>query len=158
MTASLGRTLHFHLWCTPVAFQFYRVDETMRRGDGGPRRRCSYVAGDFFTSVPQEANLYLLSGILHDWDDDGALSILRTCRQAMADDGRLLLLETVVPEGESMHFSKILDLNMLAMSSGRERTQAEFCALLRAAGFKIARIQTTMAPRSLIGALPAGPS
>jgi hypothetical protein len=117
-------------------------------------RRCSHVAGDFFASVPQGGDLYFLCGVVHDWDDDHAVTILRNCRHAMRATGRLLLLETVVPEDDSMHFSKILDLNMLAMSSGRERTRAEFCKLLTAAGFKMCRIVATMAPQSLIEAVP----
>jgi hypothetical protein len=115
---------------------------------------CSYVAGDFFVSVPTGADLYMLCGVVHDWDDDRAVTILRNCRQAMAAGGRLLLLETVVPENDSMHFSKILDINMMAMSSGRERTQTEFCTLLTAAGFKMVKVVSTMAPQSLIEAIP----
>jgi hypothetical protein len=116
--------------------------------------RCSYVAGDFFASVPPGGALYFLCGVVHDWDDERAVTILRNCRQAIRAAGRLLLLETVVPENDSMHFSKIIDLNMLAMSSGRERTRAEFCTLLAAAGFRMSRIVATMAPQSLIEAIP----
>jgi len=117
-------------------------------------RRCSYVGGDFFASVPQGRDLYFLCGVVHDWDDDRAGTILRNCRQAMPASGRLLLLESVVPEDDSLHFGKILDLNMLAMSSGRERTRAEFCKLLTDAGFKMCRVVATMAPQSLIEAVP----
>ena len=116
--------------------------------------RCSYVAGDFFVSVPKGADLYILCGVVHDWDDDRAATILRNCRQAMPATGRILLLEAVVPENDSMHFSKILDINMMAMSSGRERTGAEFNELLKAAGFKMVKIVATMAPQSLIEAIP----
>jgi SAM-dependent methyltransferase len=123
-------------------------------GEGSPLRRCSYVAGDFFISVPDGADLYSLCGVVHDWDDERAVTILRNCRKTMSAAGRLLLLETVVPEDNSMHFGKILDLNMLAMSSGRERTRAEFCSLLTAAGFSVSRIIATMAPQSLIEAIP----
>lgn len=112
------------------------------------------MAGDFFASVPQGGDLYFLCGVVHDWDDDRAVAILRNCRQAMPTTARLLLLETVIPENDSMHFGKILDLNMLAMSSGRERTRAEFRTLLRAAGFEMGRIVATMAPQSLIEATP----
>lgn len=116
--------------------------------------RCWYVAGDFFASVPQGGDLYFLCGVVHDWDDKRAVTILRNCRAAVSTAGRLLLLETVVPENNSMHFSKILDLNMLAMSSGRERSRTEFCTLLAAAGFRMSRIVATMAPQSLIEAIP----
>lgn len=115
--------------------------------------RCSYVAGNFFVSVPHGADLYLLCGVLHDWDDERALAILGNCRRAMPTTGRLLLLDTVVPENDSMHLSKILDINMMAMSSGRERPQTEFGTLLGAAGFKLTKIVATMAPQSLIEAI-----
>ena len=72
----------------------------------------------------------------------------------MPATGRLLLLETVIPENDSKHFGKILDLNMMAMSSGRERTRTEFCALLTAAGFRMSKITATLAPQSLIEAVP----
>lgn len=121
---------------------------------GRMSRRCSYVAGDFFASVPQGGDLYFLCGVVHDWDDERAVTILRNCRQAMPAAGRLLLLETVVPENDSKHFGKILDLNMMAMSSGRERTRTEFCTLLTAAGFRMSGIIATMAPQSLIEAVP----
>lgn len=117
-------------------------------------RRCSYVSGDFFASVPQGGDLYFLCGVVHDWDDERAVVILRNCRKAISSSGRLLLLETVVPDSDSLHFSKILDLNMLTMSSGRERTRAEFCTLLAAAGFRMSKIVATMAPQSLIEAVP----
>jgi O-methyltransferase len=117
-------------------------------------RRCSYVAGDFFASIPQGGDLYFLCGVVHDWDDERVVTILRTCREAVSTTGRLVLLETVVPENDSKHFSKILDLNMLAMSSGRERNRTEFRRLLAAAGFRMSRIVATMAPQSLIEAIP----
>ncbi len=131
------------------------IEKTCRRFDGDiAPGRCSYAVGDFFHSVPEGAEMYLLSGVVHDWDDDRAITILKNCRRAMTKDGRLLLVETVVPTTTSMHFSKILDLNMLAMSAGRERTKREFCALLGAAGFRLTRILPTMAPQSLIEAAP----
>lgn len=129
------------------------IDRT-RELAGEKSRRCWYVAGDFFASVPQGRDLYFLCGVVHDWDDDRAGTILRNCRQAMPASGRVLLLETVIPEDDSMHFGKILDLNMLAMSSGRERTRAEFCTLLSAAGLRMSKIVATMAPQSLIEAVP----
>ena len=128
--------------------------ERNRLRAGSKPRRCSYVAGDFFASAPQGGDLYFLCGVVHDWDDERAVTILRNCRAAVSTTGRLLLLETVVPENDSMHFSKILDLNMLAMSSGRERSQTEFRTLLAAAGFRMSRIVATMAPQSLIEAIP----
>ena len=116
--------------------------------------RCAYIAGDFFDSVPAGADAYLLCGVIHDWDDDQATSILRNCRQSMAKTGRVLLVDMVVPENDATCFSKLLDLNMLVMNGGRERTEAEFCALLDAADYKLTRVIPTMAPQSIIEAVP----
>ena len=113
-------------------------------------RRCSYVSGDFFTSVPQGADAYILCGIIHDWDDHRAITILRNCARAMTKKSRMLLVDMIVPDTTSASFSKLLDLNMLVMNGGRERTQAEFCALLNAADYELTRIVPTMAPQSVI--------
>jgi SAM-dependent methyltransferase len=115
--------------------------------------RCSYIAGDFFDSVPGGADAYLLCGVIHDWDDDQAAAILRNCRGAMGENGRLLLVDMVVPENGASCFSKLLDLNMLVMNGGRERTKAEFSALLDAADYRLTRIIPTMAPQSMIEAM-----
>jgi hypothetical protein len=122
--------------------------------DNAWTRRCSYLAGDFFTSVPQGADAYILCGVIHDWDDSRAITILRNCRRAMADKAKLLLVDMVVPHTDARSFSKLLDLNMLAMTGGRERTTAEFRALLDAADYKLTRIIPTMAPQSIIEAVP----
>ena len=115
--------------------------------------RCSYVIGDFFTSVPQGADAYLLCGVIHDWDDNRAITILRNCREAMTRSGRVLLVDMIVPDAATPSFSKLLDLNMLVMNGGRERTKVEFCALLSAAGYKLTRIVPTVAPQSMIEAI-----
>jgi SAM-dependent methyltransferase len=119
--------------------------------------RYSFVAGDFFDSVPEGADAYLLCGVIHDWDDEQAVTILRNCHRAMAKNGRLLLVDMVVPEGDVTCFSKLLDLNMLVMTGGLERSKAEFSALLNAAGYKLTRIVPTMAPQSIIEAVPKSP-
>jgi len=118
------------------------------------RGRCSAVAGNFFESVPEGAQAYILCGVIHDWDDEHCVRILNNCRRAMARNGRLLLVEMVVPEPGANCFSKLLDLNMLVMTGGRERTKSEFCALFKAAGYKLTRIVPTMAPQSVIEAIP----
>jgi hypothetical protein len=129
-----------------------RVKQGLESNASG--RRCAYVAGDFFDSVPERADAYLLCGVVHDWDDSRAITILKNCCRAMAKNGRVLLVDMVVPDTDAMSFSKLLDLNMLAMNGGRERTKAEFCALLEAAGFKLTRIVPTMGPQSIIEAVP----
>ncbi|HET9409875.1 MAG TPA: methyltransferase [Candidatus Sulfotelmatobacter sp.] len=119
-------------------------------GCGG---RCSYVAGDFFTAVPIGSEVYLLCGVIHDWDDTHAITILKNCRSAITAEGKLLIVEMLVPESNSTSFSKLLDLNMLVMNGGRERTRSEFSALLDAAGYRVARVIPTMAPQSVIEAV-----
>ena len=116
--------------------------------------RCSYVAGNFFNSVPEKADAYLLCGVIHDWSDDRAAVILKNCRKAMAKNGRVLILEMIVPKARSRSFSKILDLNMMVMTGGRERTKHEFHALLDAADLRVTRIVPTLAPQSIIEAIP----
>jgi O-methyltransferase domain/Dimerisation domain len=122
-------------------------------GNIGRTRRCSYVSGDFFATLPQGAGAYLLCGVIHDWDDDRAVTILRNCRKATTKNGRLLLIDMIVPDAASASFSKLLDLNMLVMSGGRERTLGEFRTLLSAADYKLTRIVPTMAPQSVIEAI-----
>jgi O-methyltransferase domain/Dimerisation domain len=116
--------------------------------------RCSYVVGNFFDSVMEGADAYLLCGVVHDWDDDCAIRILSNCRKAMTADGRVLIVDMIVPDTNSASFSKVLDLNMMVMTGGRERTKGEFHALLDAADYRVTRIIPTMAPQSIIEAMP----
>jgi hypothetical protein len=120
--------------------------------------RRSLVPGNFLESVPPGADVYLMSGVVHDWDDDHAVRILANCRASMARTGRVLVVECVVPDGDENSFSKLLDLNMLVMNGGRERTRAEFQALFDAAGLRMTRVIPTLSPLSVIeGALPFVP-
>ena len=116
--------------------------------------RCSHVTGNFFDSVPEGAEAYLLCGVVHDWSDEFAVTILRNCRKAMGKNGRVLIVETIVPETNSPSFSKLLDINMMVMTSGRERTRSEFHTLIEAADLRITRIIPTLAPQSIIEAIP----
>jgi SAM-dependent methyltransferase len=115
--------------------------------------RCSYVTGNFLQSVPEGADAYLLSHVVHDWNDESAIAVLANCRRAMNKNGRVLIVDMIVPETNSPSFSKLLDLNMLVMNGGRERTKTEFQALLNPASLKIARIIPTLAPQSIIEAI-----
>jgi hypothetical protein len=117
--------------------------------------RCEVVAGDFFASLPEGGDAYLLKWIIHDWDDQRAVAILGNCRRAMLGRGRLLLIEAVIPAGNAPAFHKFMDLNMMVMTGGRERTAAEYRALLETAGFRLARIVPTATEMSVIEAVPA---
>ena len=117
--------------------------------------RCELVAGDFFENVPPGADAYILKKVVHDWDDERAVTILANCRASMARTGRVLVVECVVSDGDESSFSKLLDLNMLVMNGGRERTQAEFQGLFAAAGLRMTRVLPTLSPLSIVeGALP----
>ena len=118
--------------------------------------RCEAVAGDFFHSVPAGHDAYVLSHIVHDWDEDHAVTILRNCRDAMGDGSRLLLVESVVPPGDAPHPAKILDMVMLAFTEGMERSEEQYAELVARAGLRLARVIPTASPVSVIEAFAAG--
>jgi SAM-dependent methyltransferase len=105
--------------------------------------RCDLVAGNFFNSIPEGADAYLLKNVIHNWDDERSCLILRNCRRAISSNGKLLLIERIMParfEPSSAHRAfAYADLAMLVGPGGRERTEDEFGALLEAAGFGLAR-------------------
>lgn len=104
--------------------------------------RCEIVGGDFFESVPAGGDAYVLSRVIHDWDDDAALKILGNCRRAIGPDGRLLLLEGVSAPPNEPDPNKFLDVWFIG-GGGRERTEAEYRALLHRAGFALFRVVLT---------------
>jgi SAM-dependent methyltransferase len=116
--------------------------------------RCEAVAGDFFDSVPAGHDAYVLSHIIHDWDEERALTVLRNCHEAMGPNGRLLLVESVVPPGDEPHPAKMLDMLMLVCTGGMERTEDEYADLLGRAGFRLMRVIPTASPVSVIEAVP----
>lgn len=119
--------------------------------DSGVADRCQVMGGDFFTAVPEGGDAYLLKMVIHDWDDDRAVRILRNCCDAMAPDGKVLVMEMLVPPGNAPHFSKFMDLNMLVLNQGGlERTEAEYRDLFRAAGLALTRVVPTPSPFSIV--------
>lgn len=120
----------------------------------GVEERVTRVAGDFFKAVPA-ADAYIMKHIIHDWDDERATRILQNIRAAMKNDGRVLIVETIVPEGNEPHYSKLVDLEMLVSPGGLERTAEEYRALLSAAGLRLVRIVPTGSPFSIIEAVRA---
>lgn len=122
-------------------------------GDAGVADRCTVVAGSFFESVPENGDAYVLKNIVHDWDDETAARILRNVCNAMHRDSKVLLVETVVPEGNSPHFSKWLDLEMLVQATGRERTEREYDELFSEAGLALTRVVATVGPASIVEAV-----
>lgn len=120
----------------------------------GVRDRCSLVTGNFFESVPEGGDVYLLSNIVHDWADQGALRILKNCRAAMNAAGAVLLVEMVVPEHGTATVAAVNDVNMLVLLPGRERTRSQFDVLLGQAGLGIRNITPFSKEESLIEARP----
>jgi hypothetical protein len=112
------------------------------------------ASGNFFEAVPAGGDVYLLSHIIHDWSEDQCLTILRNCRKAMKPSGRLLIVEMVLPAGDVPHPGKMLDMVMLVVPGGQERTQAEYEALLAKAGFRLERVVPTESAVSVVEAFP----
>jgi O-methyltransferase domain/Dimerisation domain len=119
----------------------------------GLTARIRIQAGNFFESIPIGGDAYLLSHIIHDWSEAECLTILGNCRRAMKPDSRLLIVEMVLPDGDTPHPGKILDINMLAVTGGQERTEPEYRALLDKAGFQLARVIQTESAVSVVEAL-----
>lgn len=121
----------------------------------GVSDRCEFVAGDFFEAIPPGADAYLLKFILHDWEDEKCVQILRSCRAAVASDAKILLLESVLPpDGGPLTDAVFGDITMIVHTGGRERTQAEYVSLLDTAGFRLTRVVPTRAAQSVIEAVP----
>lgn len=120
----------------------------------GVRARASVESGSFLDRVPAGADLYVMKNVIHDWDDEHAVEILRNIRTGIDDGGRLVLLEMVLPERASSFIGHILDLEMLLMLHGRERTRSEYSELLRRAGFRLTKVIPTVSPLSVIEAAP----
>jgi hypothetical protein len=117
--------------------------------------RWQAVAGDFFEAVPSGADAYLLKRILHDWDDEACVRVLSQCRRAMAPQGRVFVADAVLPDDDAFHPGKVMDILMMVFGPGKERTRAEFEALLARAGLRIASVTPTATPVAVIEAVAA---
>lgn len=124
-------------------------------GEAGVGDRCTCVAGDFFDSVPSGGDAYLLSNIIHDWDDARALRILTNCRAALNDGGRVLLAEAVLPEGPQPSRAKLIDVAMLVMGPGRQRSESDYRDLFQRAGLRLSRIDPSGPVFSVVEAVAA---
>lgn len=123
-------------------------------GAKGVLSRCDLVVGDFLQSVPKGFDAYLMKSILHDWQDEKALEILRQCRAAMNKNGKLLIIDAVLSRDNAPHPGKWKDLMMLVCYGSRERTEEEFRNLLRQSGFNLKRVIPLPLPDALIEAVP----
>jgi hypothetical protein len=118
----------------------------------GLTNRVTIEAGSFFDHVPNGADAYLLSHVIHDWTEAQCLTILGHCRNAMKPNGRLLIVEMVLPAGDAPHPGKLLDMMMLVGPGGQERTEQEYGALLAKAGLRLRRVVPTQSPVSVVEA------
>jgi hypothetical protein len=116
--------------------------------------RCTTASGDFFKAVPSGGDAYIMKHIIHDWDDERAAVILSNIRKVLPEDGRVILIESVLPEGNEPGLGKVMDLEMLVMPGGKERTEREFRQLFERAGFTLTRIVPTQSPLSVVEARP----
>jgi SAM-dependent methyltransferase len=117
--------------------------------------RCEFAGGSFFDAVPAGADAYILKHVIHDWDDERAAQILANCRKAIRPGGKLLVVERVVGPPNQPDPAKLMDLEMMVLPGGLERSEPEWRSLLAASGFRLDRIITMPAPQSILEATPA---
>jgi hypothetical protein len=115
--------------------------------------RCELVPGDFFVSIPSGGDVYTLKDILHDWDDKKSIAILRNVAGAMDAKTRLLVIERIIPPGNDAFAGKHVDITMLVMTGGQERSEEEYRHLFSSAGLKLARVIPTATASSVMEVL-----
>jgi hypothetical protein len=151
----LAAILKKHPKLLGVLFEMAHVVEggVARMELDGLKDRCQFVTGDFFESVPAGGDAYLMKHIIHDWPDADAITILKNCRLAAKPTSKCLLLEFVLSDDNEPGFGKFLDIEMMVMPGGRERTEREFAELFRQSGWKLNRIVPTKAPICVVEAV-----
>jgi hypothetical protein len=134
-------TQHEHL--SGILLDIEPAIKSARAGGRGSLPRCETVIGDFFKEVPPGADVYVLKRVLHDWDDDSAISILSNCRRAMPSEGRILIIETLVGLSNEPSWGKLQDLSMLITTGGKERSETEFANIFSQAVLRLIQILST---------------
>lgn len=150
LSAILARNPHLN----GVLFDLPLGVAAAQQGVGGHLPRTEFVAGDFFESVPA-GDVYVIKKVIHDWDDRRAAAILRNCRKSMVPNGKVLLAETLVPPGDQPNLIKGIDVVMLAVTGGLERSEAQYASLCDAAGLRLERVIQTHGPISILEASAA---
>ena len=158
----LATILHKHAHLRGTLFELPRVIEVAASFLAGAQLalRCEVVSGDMFDAVPAGGDLYLLSHVIHNWDDPRATRVLQSCRRAMGIDAKLIILDRVMPDrvepNPIVQGNALMDLMMMVRTGGgRERTEAEFCALLASADLRLERVIPMQIPEALIEAKSA---
>jgi len=139
-----------------ILYDTKKVTGQAKKGivDAGLESRCEIIAGDFFTEVPPGADIFLLRRIIHDWDDEKSVAILKNCRKSMDKGMKLLLAETIIEPGNTLSPGKFYDIDMMVMVGGLERTRDEYSALFEAAGFTLTNVVSTESNMSVLEAQP----
>lgn len=154
--STISAVLQAHPRLRGILFDLPGVIERarLRLAAAGLAERCATVGGSFFEAVAPGADAYLLRHIIHDWDEPRCVQILRNIRQVLPPHGKLLVVESVIPPGNDPGFGKLLDMNMLVIPGGKERTETEYRELFQQAGFQLTRIVPTKAEVSVIEGRP----
>lgn len=150
LSAILARNPHL----SGVLFDLHSGVAASHQGVGGDLPRTEVIAGNFFEGVPV-GDVYVIKKVVHDWDDKRAVVILRNCREAMLPSGKVLVAETLVPPGDAPSQIKGIDVVMLAVTGGLERTEAQYASLFDAAGLRLDQVIQTRGPISILEASPA---
>lgn len=155
--SQLSAVLQRYPHMTGILFDLPHVIERAAPGlaAAGLADRCQLVGGSFFEQVPAGADAYFMRHIIHDWDEEKCLTILRCCHQALPAHGKLLVVESVIPAGNEPFGGKFLDLVMLLIPGGKERTAAEYRDLFQRGGFELRRIVPTGTEVSILEAVKA---
>ena len=147
----LAHILRKHPTVKGVLFDLPDVVKGATEIDSAIASRCEIVGGDFFKAVPEGGDLYIMQQIIHDWPDELDNKILTNCKNVMADNGRVLVVDAVIKPGNSQDMNKFIDLQMLLITKGgRERTEQEFRKLFHDAGLELSRIIPTASMFSII--------
>ena len=149
--SQLTAILDAHPSCRGILFDLPNVV-----AEAPANARIERVGGDFFKDIPVQADAYVLRWLLHDWSDEESVAILKNLKQVAPPKARVMLVESVVPETPEFDMGKWMDLNMLVMASGKERTAAEFRELLHESGFDLEQIVATSSPLSIVIGKPRG--
>jgi O-methyltransferase len=151
----LAAILNQHAGPSGVLFDMPHVvaDAPKLLNENGVEDRVTIESGSFFESIPAGGDAYIMSHIIHDWNEDQCQTILTNCREAMKPDSKLLIVEFVLPEGDTPHLGKLADMVMLVIPGGQERTTAEYETLLSRAGLRLTRVIPTESPVSIVEAV-----
>lgn len=142
----LSLILDRHRHLSGILFDRACAIAAARERAGAASARMEYVTGDFFEAVPKGADVYILKRIIHDWNAEAAVKILKSCREAMAPGARLLIVESVLRPGDAPDPMKVIDAVMLVVTGGTERSETEYASLLAQAGLRLERVHKTARP------------